>query len=64
MADKDIKKIIVDWANQIGTSAAWERLMNHGISLSMAQKLTSGNYDKKLGQLYVAAILKAMKKSA
>lgn len=62
MNEKDLKRIVKDWANTVGKETALMRLLAVGMSSSMAIKLIDGSYESQLKQLTSRAILKAMKK--
>lgn len=64
MNEKDLKRIIKDWADQIGTDMALIKLLKVGISPGLAHKLIAGSYEHTLKEATFKPIIKAMKKGA
>lgn len=58
--ERDLKTKVQQWAEKVGRPTAISRLINKGISPTMARELVNGDYDHDLKTLTTQAIEIAM----
>lgn len=57
ISDDEVKKLVEVWSDAVGKTPAMVRIINRKLSVSLADKLTSGRYKSKLSPVVIDILI-------